>query len=53
MSEKENNRENNQKKFDLQEHLIDYAAIFWLLKPSLVTNTNFSLSADEYSKKQK
>jgi len=25
MSEKEKNRENNQKKFDLQERLIDYA----------------------------
>ncbi len=35
MSEKEKNRENNQKKFDLQERLIDYAVRFWLPSPSL------------------
>ena len=28
MSEKEKNKENNQKKFDLQERLIDYAVRF-------------------------
>jgi len=39
MSEKEKNRENNQKKFDLQERLIDYAIRFWLPSPCLVTNT--------------
>ncbi len=38
MSEKEKNRENNQKKYDLQERLIDYAVRFWLPSPSLVTN---------------
>jgi hypothetical protein len=36
MSGKEKNKENNQKKFDLQERLIDYAFRFWLPSPSLV-----------------
>ncbi|MDP8314503.1 MAG: hypothetical protein RAP70_05445 [Candidatus Celaenobacter antarcticus] len=39
MSEKEKNTENNQKKFDLQDSLIDYAVRFWLPSPCLVTNT--------------
>ncbi len=38
MSEKEKNRENNQKKCDLQDRLIDYAVRFWLPSSSLVTN---------------
>jgi len=32
MSKKEKNRENNQKKFDLKDRLIDYAIIFCLRK---------------------
>jgi len=39
MSKKEKNKENNQKKFDLQERLIDYAVKFWLPSPCLVTYT--------------
>ena len=48
MSEKEKNIENNQKKFDLQDRLIDYAVRFWLPSPCLVTNTSGTSPAPNY-----
>jgi len=50
MSEKEKNKENYQKKFDLQERLIDYAVRFWLPSPCLVTNTSGISPAPNYER---
>ena len=57
MSKKEKNRENNQKKFDLQERLIDYAVRiihvrFWLPSPCLVTHTSGTSLAPNYGEAQ-
>ncbi len=62
MRDKEKNIENNQKKFDLQDRLIDYAARFWLpspclsrrneMKTGLVTNTSVTSPAPNYGEAQ-
>ena len=62
MSKKEKKKENNQKKFDLQDHLIDYAVRFWLpspclsrrneMKTGLVTNTSGTSPVPNYGEAQ-
>ncbi|MDP8241749.1 MAG: four helix bundle protein [Candidatus Celaenobacter antarcticus] len=49
---KEKNRENKQKKFDLQERLVDYAIRCGLPSPCLVTNTRDTSPASNYGEAQ-
>ena len=47
MSEKEKNRENNQKKFDLQECIIDYAVILWITFAEVFNHPQGNLNVAE------